>query len=151
FLMRIYGGKKTFREYIFAGLFAGLATVTKPIYVLVVPAVLIALFLYRRELFDNKKSVVAYFIPAAIPLFIWFFVQFSGVSLSSVAVLYANPNDIDIWKSVLENSKRFFTELQPMYALGLFILWTVSGVLRIRRNSLRESITPAELASWILS
>jgi 4-amino-4-deoxy-L-arabinose transferase-like glycosyltransferase len=151
FLMRIHGGKRDLREYVLAGLFAGIATVTKPIYVLIIPAMLIPLFVYRRELFDAKKNVAGYFVSAAIPFTLWFCIQFGGTSFDSIISLYANPNDIDVWVMMKENARRFFTELQPMYTLGLFGLWTISAIFRIKKDSLRGAISPKELAAWILS
>lgn len=152
FLTRIIEGKRNPREFVLAGLFVMLAMVTKPIFVLIAPALVIALFVYCRELFSSRKEIFVYCAALLVPFIIWILVQFKGDSLTDIVSLYSNPNNVRLGDAVAANIKRFMTEAQPMYTLALFLAWTISGIVRIRRSiSWKAGTTPAELIAWAAS
>jgi len=135
-------------NFLIAGLFFGLSIATKPIFILILPALFCTFFIYRNKLLINKRIIIFTTVGLALPIIFWIFFQFGESSLHSVISLYSNPNDVSISKYVFTNIKRFFTEIQPMYALLLFLIWTFTGVFRYRKG-----IKPdfGELLAWIFS
>jgi 4-amino-4-deoxy-L-arabinose transferase-like glycosyltransferase len=121
------------RAALFAGLGAGLAVAAKPIFILFIPALLLALFLRQREL-GLKRVFMVGLLGAAAPFLLWLALQFDHITLSRVLAIYANPHDINIINAIFVNFKRFFTELQPLYFLGSLFLWILSYVVRRVRH-----------------
>jgi 4-amino-4-deoxy-L-arabinose transferase-like glycosyltransferase len=126
----------TRRQALWTGVFAGLAVATKPIFILFIPALLLALLLRHREL--NLKKV--FWFGAAgvlLPVLVWLGFLFQHETLSHVLAVYANPHDLNVESALLANVKRFFTELQPLYFLAALTLWTASyGLRRLRRENI---------------
>lgn len=133
------------RLYALTGLLGGLTIVTKPLYILLVPAVCIALLIVHRRMTLQMRGVLVCIASGLVPLVIWFFTQFqSGDSLSSVLQYYANPyGATDILGLIQTNVWRFFSEMTPLYALVAAALWAVSIAVRAIRGA------PIMLAEWI--
>lgn len=149
FLQKIYEQKARTFEYVIAGCFFGLAIVTKPIYILIAPALLLTLILYRTKMQLTTKPYVFFYIALFIPVAIWLLVQFGGESWNTVAQLYSNPNaSSDIIAVIIQNIKRFFTEAQPFYTLILFAAWSTGMIWRYRQ---KKSIYPSELIAYTFS
>lgn len=139
-----------------ASVFTGLAIVTKPIYILIIPAIIIGgiLYIYTRyrcsKMFEVrflafKKSLWVY-IPGALlglslPIFTWLVYQFHGESLKFILSVYANPHKNDLINSIVSNSYRFISELQPAYTLAMLFIWFVVLLIRFKR---KENITLSE-------
>ncbi len=133
------------RYYVAAGFTAGLAVATKPIFILLVPAVAIV-FLLRMHQIPVRWSGFAVAVGAGLtPLFVWVMTQFSGDSLSAVFMHYSNPYQIESLSNVvITNLLRFFTEVTPLYCAALLIPWVMFVVLRLYR---KESISFVELVA----
>ncbi len=146
-----------FLEYLYiipACLLLGLTLATKPIFILLLPAIFIACVLKYKEIlaikFDKKNinlfilSLVALFTP----IFYWFIFQFHGESLGEMFAIYANPHSTNFENSFIVNLLRFFREGQPIYTGILILFWSVVIYLRLKR---KETIRISELILWSFS
>lgn len=116
------------------GLATGLAVSTKPIFLLLLPALFTA---YLWNWPGGKRSLkqsAAFFICFLIPVGIWIVTQFgNGDSIASILSIYSNPagySPASLLYIILENVRRFFTEWQPIYMLVLWGAWAASLVIR---------------------
>ncbi len=138
----IRSGALTRKRIIWTGVATGLAVATKPIFILFLPALLLALALRWKEL-ELTKVFLFGAIGMFVPLVLWAFIQFDHVTLSQVLSVYANPHDVNIGNAIITNLKRIGTEMQPLYFFGALVLWVTSyGVRRFRREyiSLPEEV-----------
>ncbi len=136
------------RNLCMAGILFGLTIATKPIFILLIPALVVSLFLYRKKFFSSMYDIGTIGCGLIIPLILWAIVQFNDAALATVLKLYSNPNHLDVGYYVVLNLKRFVTEAQPLYALILFVLWTVGGVIRYKR---KINILATETIAWMFS
>ncbi len=156
FLYAVYSLEKSirpsYRHYGIAGLCAGLFVATKPVFILIAPAIVGALLV--QILFKGWSSVRysrhAWFFPIAflIPVIFWVVFQFSGDSIGNILSVYANPHKTAGIASIIKNAKIFVTESQPIYFLGAFVLWTLAVVLRLKR---KIPLPLAELIAYVFS
>lgn len=134
----------------FAGLFAGLAAVTKPIFLLIVPAAGIAWLLRMKTipltLFGVAAGIAAFLAPVAL----WVATQFGpGDTLETVLSFYVNPYESPALLPLLvDNFLKFFTEVTPAYAFVVLAAWGAS--IFLRRNS-NEKTSIAETVGFIFS
>ncbi len=132
------------RYYAAAGFVAGLTVATKPIFILLIPAVAIALLLHLRHIPIRWSGFAIAVGTGIVPLLIWVMTQFSGDSLSAVFMHYSNPYQIESLSSiVVTNFLRFFTEATPLYCAALLVPWVVFVTLRLYR---KEAISFVE---WV--
>jgi len=138
-----------------AGLFLGLAIATKPIFIILVPAVLLSLYFFRKEVLvvflKNKNNLLIFAAPLAAALLVWFITQFSGESISSIWSFYSNPYAVNLKETIISNLMRFFKEVQPLYFLGLMCIWSFSFIIKYKEKigrSLGE--TTAFIFSWLI-
>jgi len=141
------GGALSRNRALIVGAGAGLAVAAKPIFMLFIPALLLALLLRRRELRLEKVFVYGV-LGAALPLFVWAVSQFGVVDIEHIFKVYANPHDLDIISSVRDNLKRVFIEAQPFYFFIALALWMSSYVVRKLKN---ETVSLAEEALLFFS
>lgn len=133
-LMR--GGELTRNRAVLAGIGAGMAFAAKPIFILFLPALLVACVLRREEL-KLKKVFIFGALGVLIPTAFWIFTQFDNVALSRVLVDYANPHDLNVWSAIVANMKRLLTEMQPLYFVSALFVWVASyAVRRFRRETI---------------
>ncbi len=138
-----------FLWYGIAGLSAGLAMATKPIFILLAPAVLIVVVLKRREIVFRWSAISAGSIVAIVPIALWLATQFAGDSFAQVFAHYSNPYEIqDMGRVVWENALRFFTEMTPLHFTFFFGIWLSAMVVRIWS---REKISLAESIAFAFS
>jgi 4-amino-4-deoxy-L-arabinose transferase-like glycosyltransferase len=133
-----------------AGLLAGLAAVTKPIFLLIVPAAGIA-WLFRIKTIPLTLSRVAAGVAAFLaPAAVWVATQFGpGDSFETVLSFYANPYESQALLSLLaSNFLKFFTEITPAYALVVITAWGASLFLR-RKSDAPPAV--AEITGFIFS
>ncbi|TSC71440.1 MAG: hypothetical protein G01um101448_1179 [Parcubacteria group bacterium Gr01-1014_48] len=131
----LLGGVLSRGRALWAGVGAGLAVAAKPIFLLFLPALLLALLLRSREL-ELKKVFLFGATGVLIPLALWSFFQFDHISFARLLAVYANPHDLDIGSAILTNIKRFGTEIQPLYFFAALLVWVASyGVRRFRRET----------------
>jgi 4-amino-4-deoxy-L-arabinose transferase-like glycosyltransferase len=128
-----------------AGLTAGLCLVTKPIFLLLFPAILGAAIILRKKPDQPLVQTPLFLLGLAIPLLIWIKTQFlPSDSLRDILSFYSNPYQLDDVRSVIvQNILRFTKELAPLYLLGLFGLWSASFLWRLW-NDLRKNRQPSD-------
>ena len=129
---------------------AGLCVVTKPIFILSLPAIALVWFLYRKSIpvrWSGVVLVVLVFIAALVP---WFLLQFgTHDSLANILTFYTNPYEVtNLAKNVLANLLLFVTDITPFYALSVFALWGCSMLVRRRRG---ESMSPVEAVGFVFA
>jgi hypothetical protein len=133
------------KQYALVGLCAGLCVATKPLFLLVLGALAVALILKWQCFTLDARGVAAGSFALIGCLILWVYIQFgSDASITAVLKDYANPySTSDILQLVLHNLKRFITESTPLYTLFLMLGWSVALWLRRLRN-----IPAAELAAY---
>ncbi|MDP3729382.1 MAG: glycosyltransferase family 39 protein [bacterium] len=137
-----------------AGLALGMAISVKPIFILILPALGVAfLWHIRRFLFgeNNRRSESVMVVVGMIgALVVWVFTQFGGeVSLVRIFTHYANPYYIaDITALMIQNLKRFITELTPLHFL---LMGFVADILFIQKIRKKDRIHFAEIAVAVFS
>lgn len=148
---------------IITGIFIGLTIVTKPIFILLIPAIVLGLIVYifarykYSKMFEVrylalKNSLYLYLISGVLsvflPIYIWFKHQFNGESLSFILSVYANPHKNAILESVISNSLRFFTEFQPNYMLILFLVFSLAIIVKFKKY---KELNLANIILWFFS
>ncbi|MBU6430871.1 MAG: glycosyltransferase family 39 protein [Patescibacteria group bacterium] len=135
--------------YVAAGVFAGLAMATKPVFLDLLSFSLITGFLIARPNNFFGKRFYVFAGMAIAPLLIFILVHFSGDKFSSiVSNYYGNPDHHPLLPTIKENSLKFFKEFQLVYfALALFA-WSASMYLR---RTAKSKISFAEIIAFIFS
>lgn len=136
--------------YAASGMAAGLCVVTKPIFILLLPAIALVWLLYRKNIparWDGVVLAVCIFIATMVP---WFLLQFgTHDTFANVLTFYANPYEVtNLMTTVLANLLLFVTDTTPFYALVVFALWGCAMLVR-RRNG--ESISVAEAVGFVFA
>ena len=131
--------KRAFRGpylYVLAGLAAGLCVATKPIFLLLGPALLITVLLKRRTITFRWNLIALAVLFFTIPVTIWLVQQFgANDSARAVVSYYANPYAItDLNSQILTNAWRFLSEPGALYFLLLMGAWIFSVIIRIRKK-----------------
>jgi len=131
-------------NYILAGLFFGLCVSTKPLFLVLAPAVMIMAYFWRKKINFQRKTLILFCISFAIPVFLWLVSQFSfSDSIGSVFSHYSNPYAIkDLFFVIWNNFLRFFKEPSAIYFFGLFFVWGFSIVMRWK-NKIKISLAEA--------
>ncbi len=131
-LSLIEAGKRSWTIFTLAGLFLGLAVVTKPIFLIVlIPTTVVVLF--SLKLLTPLKTLAG-FGAFAVAVTLWIWIQFGGQSLYQMIAYYANPFAIDTAASISHNALLFVSAPQPFYALVLLAIWVLSILVRIRKQ-----------------
>ena len=133
-------GRKSFFA-IFAGLLIGFAAASKPLYLLILPAMFVGAIWHAKTYFgtsEGRKIMGLFFVGLVPALVAWYATQFGITSsLSHVLAHYSNPNDVSTTaSSVLVNLRRFITESTPihffvLFALAVAALWPPRGKRRL--------------------
>lgn len=133
---------KDVKFLILAGVAAGFCVVTKPIFILLIPAVFVTWIVRFRSIPLSAATIIIGALSFVAPLVLWAFVQFgAGDSLQDILSFYANPYEVtDVWSTAFGNALRFFTELTPGYVFGSVVVW--GGSLWLRK----ENETPVSVA-----
>ncbi len=143
-------GPRRVLRLILAGLFAGLCVATKPIYILLVPAVVLGVLIdwKRKDVSFKEVSLIA--VCAFVPILVWFIVQFRlGDSLTETLNYYANPYSIgNIFEIILGNLKKLFTDVGTLYTVFLMAIWTAALGLRIWA---KKKILVVEIVAYTFS
>ncbi|MEK7092753.1 MAG: glycosyltransferase family 39 protein, partial [Patescibacteria group bacterium] len=125
---------------ILTGLFVGLCVATKPIFLLVVPAIAIGAYVMWRRKTVLLKHIGWGGLGVILPLAVWFLVQFlissTSVSLPSILNFYANPYGVSsIFNVIKNNLTNFLTEAGPLYLLIMMAMWLVAVMLRGKKKT----------------
>lgn len=128
FLVRLEEKKENVWNWVLFGLSLGLALVTKPIFILVVPGAAFVLWLvYRSDDSRKFKNYVALLVSLLLPLVLWFFVQFfENDGLKAVIKYYSNPHSVNILQAIVTNLRDFVSNPRTLFAGGSFSAWTLS-------------------------
>ena len=135
---------------ILAGLLMGLSATTKPIFLLVLPALgivaLVKFFSKRLSL----RNLLLIGVTALIPVIIWIFTQFNYYdSPSTILGFYANPSEISNMPGrFLVNLRGLVAGIGPLYLLVILCVWSVS--LLIKRAK-REIVSLPEGVAFVFS
>ncbi len=135
------------------GFATGLAVSTKPIFLLLLPALFVAyLWNWPREK-RSIKNLAVFFICFIIPVGIWIVTQFgNGDSIASILSIYSNPagySSTSLLYIILGNIRRFFTEWGSLYMLVLWGTWVTSLGIRWARG--KEPFEIAELVAILFA
>lgn len=141
--------------YIFSGLAAGLTVVTKPIYIILIPAVIISVFFARKRINFNFAGLFYALIAFLIPIVVFYFLYFAeGDSISSVLSFYFYANSekagflTEIQNTIFINLKRFVSEFTPAYFFVLALVWSGYRFLMAR---LRRPVKLAEETAFVFT
>lgn len=127
FLKRVEEEKNNTKNWVLFGIFFGLAVATKPIFILLTPALFFTLYrMYRIGGFLDYEKIFVLFISSSIPFIIWLLTQFfSTDSWISVIGYYSNPHSVEIIPAIIANIKDFITNSRTLFAGGTFLVWSI--------------------------
>jgi 4-amino-4-deoxy-L-arabinose transferase-like glycosyltransferase len=136
--------------YMVAGMATGLTAATKPIFLLFPFALAVVALCRVREPVVRRGDVVVFIAAFSAPLLLWAHLQFGGQDVfSEIMSHYGNPYaEQSIAVIVLQNLRRFFTEMTPIATAICVGLWMVSWYLRQKRN---ERVFFAEEVALVFS
>lgn len=128
--------KKRYVFGILAGVSLGLCAATKPVFLLVVPAIVSALFLYRKKDFFSWRTIAVTVISAAVPLCGWFVIQFDAMtSVGSILQSYANPYDqTDLNQTAIQSIKRIISDLNMILVFLGVGFWAAIASFRLKNK-----------------
>lgn len=143
-------GYRSLYLYAASAVAAGLCVATKPIFILLLPALALVWLLYRKSIlvrWGGAALAVFVFVATLVP---WFLLQFgTHDSLANILTFYTNPYEVtNLTTNVLANLLLFVTDITPFYALSVFALWGCSIFVRRRRA---ESISAAEAVGFVFA
>lgn len=150
FSVALSSTKRKYLWFLTSGLLAGLCVVTKPIFLVLVPATAVGVFFVWKQGNLNVKEILAMVAAGALPLLLWLLLQFQGGdSLTSILSYYANPYQLtNLSGVILENILRLFTSIGPLYLMGVMGVWMYAFWIRLRK---RETLSAAETISFVFS
>lgn len=118
----------------------GVTVVTKPIFIILLPAIITVLLFYllkhRHNINYKYFSIILLFgmISFLLPIILWIHIQFHGETIKEMLSIYANPHSTNLLRSIITNLKRFVTESQPIYTLLMILVWTVALFIRLKKG-----------------
>lgn len=126
---------------VLAGVFAGLCMTTKPVFLLLAPAIALGMYIEWKRGAITAKDIGIGALSVLVPFATWFWIQFyPGASASQVLTFYANPYHIgDITAIVLKNLRRLFSDVGTLYTVFLMFVWSTAFFVR-RREQERVSV-----------
>lgn len=126
--------RKRFYMILF-GVFAGLCVVTKPLFLVFVPAIALGLLIGWKRNTINFKNILISTIFGMLAVLTWLAVQFRGDgSLSQILSYYINPYEItDMVGTIVGNFGRLFTDVGTLYLTSMTIIWIVSLWVRHKK------------------
>ncbi len=136
--------------YATLGLFAGFCIVTKPIFVLLLPAIALAWLFRFREARLKVAGVALGAVAFLAPLLVWLFMQFrASDSVGTILSFYANPYQVaDLKALLISNALHFFTDASALYTLVLIGAWALAALIRRRA---REKVSVAEATAFLFA
>ncbi|NQV88627.1 MAG: glycosyltransferase family 39 protein [Parcubacteria group bacterium] len=135
---------------VLSGLLAGLCASTKPVFLLILPAILLGLFIYRKSKIFSIKEIFLTSIAVLIPLLVWFALQFTtSDSFGGILGFYANPYAVtSVASTIFSSLKAFFSSSGPIYLLVLLVVWIFALCIKLRQKS---TIQIEETVAFIFS
>jgi len=139
---------------VWAGLGMGLAIVAKPIFILLLPAVVIWVLWKRKTIRLDAGSALRFFIFFLAPVFLFYLTYFGKEnSVFGVLSFYGNNYSAglkDILVSVINNIRKLFNESTPIYFSATMIVWIWFYWFRSRRNIIIKSAESVAILFSIL-
>lgn len=138
FIQKIEQKKDEIIYWILFGLSFGLALVTKPIFILAIPAVFFVLLrmFYKEKNIDITKFIF-FFISGLIPVLLWVNIQFYTTdSWFSILKYYSNPHSVDIVSAVSANIRDFIHNPRTLFFAFTFFVWVVSLLYSLKIKKL---------------
>jgi 4-amino-4-deoxy-L-arabinose transferase-like glycosyltransferase len=130
FLQRVeQGDYKPLRNGFLAGLMLGLSISTKPIFILILPALALMLVVKFSVWKRQWKAIIFGIFGCAGAVVVWILTQFHGErSFTRIIGHYTNPYSLpSIWSVVQTNVLRFFFRDHPCsFSLVVFDVWWIS-------------------------
>ncbi len=132
------------------GLFMGFCVATKPIFILLLPALALVWLIRRKEVQVRVGEFCCGMFAFLVPLGIWLYFQFgAGDTLANLLSFYANPYSVpDLPALLIANLQRFVTDTTALYTLVLIGTWSLALVVRWKK---KNQISIAELAAFLFS
>ncbi len=142
-------GKRAWQRFAFAGALTALTLATKPSFLVLGPAFVLALFIgWRRGLQVTTRQTVAFCATLAVGMLVWFWTQFGSVDPRFVLGHYVNPYGVgDMWRTVWRNVRDFPFHPTPLHFLAAAVL---AAFAWMRRGSKRITLTEWMLAAFAL-
>lgn len=139
-----------------AGFFAGLCVVTKPFFILLLPAIAVSMFIEGRRGHIHKRDAMAGTLLFIMPIIAWFLIQFqSEESIFKILSYYANPyfyedsgHAPNMFVVMWQNVKSLFVSLGTLYTMFLLSVWSIAMFIRMR---VKEQISTEEIISFLFS
>lgn len=149
YLDKVNSDDKKKRDYILLGVFAGLVFATKSIYILILPSVVIVYIwhIYKKDIVWDRYYYRSIFTFLAFVCF-WVWIQFGSDSFTHILSIYANPHSSSLIDVFRNTAYLFVSELQPIYFLLTFFIWSLAYIFKIMRN---DSVKVSESISLVLS
>ncbi|MBP7134270.1 glycosyltransferase family 39 protein [Patescibacteria group bacterium] len=121
-----------------AGLSAGLAIATKPNFIVLLPAMLVGGWFYRKELAHllQRCRVCVFLFGLLTPLLALLLSQFHASERPIDVLRYIlNPYGLTNLAQVMaQNALRFTNESTPLYFMGMLVIWISALVIRRARQ-----------------
>lgn len=145
-------GWRDMRAYAASGCAAGLCVATKPLFILLGPAGIIAVLLVSRVKALSWKGLMFTCAGFLVPMALWAYLQLGpGDSFSSLASFYLNPYEYPpggVASLLLSNALRFVKELSPLYTILFGGAWTLGVAVRLRQ---KQAVSAAEWTALMFS
>tara|TARA_Y100000310_G_C20699321_1_gene828243 strand:- start:3430 stop:4929 length:1500 start_codon:yes stop_codon:yes gene_type:complete len=142
--------KKKYLYVLLAGIGFGLATSTKPVFLVLAGAILIGVILRIRFWKLRLYELLIGMFGFVMPLLLWVHTQFGGaLSISKILEFYANPYVLPsdtIVNLIKTNTLRFFTESTPIH---FAILLIVSAAFLFIKFRSKEKVCTSEITVFI--
>jgi glycosyltransferase involved in cell wall biosynthesis len=143
---------RSMAAYALAGLFAGLCLVTKPLFILILPAVLLTYFFRIRRIHITVPGFFVGLVGLMLPVLLWLHIQF-GPSDTWLFILnyYVDPYGTNgVQTGLKQGLLRFVTDETSLYTLLLCILWAFSLFIRFGRRRVCDAELLAFIFSWLI-
>lgn len=130
-------GSKAKRRPLLFGILFGLAVTTKPSFLVLLPALALAVVLRRNRSQIRARELIVAGMASVVVFAVWVWTQFGRTNFTAVLGHYANPYGLSDMASVaLANARGFITHATPLHFLTLAVLvvsgFALRGTKRIR-------------------
>lgn len=129
--------KKRKMWLLLAGIFIGFSVATKPIFIILLPAVFVGLIVQWFYGKIRLKEYLFIFLGFILPALVWFFIQFGpNDTFSSILSFYTNPYGVEnLWQVIRQNITVFFTSATPLYLAVMMAVWLAALTIRFKRKT----------------
>ncbi|HUQ30354.1 MAG TPA: glycosyltransferase family 39 protein [Candidatus Paceibacterota bacterium] len=134
---------------ILTGISVGLCIVTKPLFLIMAPALLAGVYGEWKKNIFTLRDIGIGFLSTLAPIAAWVVVQFrSSDSFSTVLSYYANPYNTQLSTTILHNLGGLFSDVNTLYTVGIAFVW--AAALWVRRTA-QEDIPSEERIAFVFA